>query len=137
MAGGSVRVNVDINVGKLGAIFRRSGSKYVSDFTADVVSEARAIVPVDTGRLRDSIKAEPVKTTGIFHMTSGVVATAPYARYVHEGTRPHIIRARNAKALHFYWDKVGGEVFFKSVNHPGTKARPFLRTAGRTVAARR
>lgn len=35
------------------------------------------------------------------------------------GAKPHVIRARNAKALSFFWDVVGGQVFFKQVNHPG------------------
>jgi hypothetical protein len=35
------------------------------------------------------------------------------------GSRPHIIRARNAKALRFMTR--GGVVFRRSVNHPGTR----------------
>lgn len=42
----------------------------------------------------------------------------------HEGTRPHIIRPRNAKVLRF---KVGGKVVYASlVRHPGTKPNRFL-----------
>ena len=47
-----------------------------------------------------------------------------YAAPVHEGSRPHKIVAKNAKALKF---TVGGKtVFARSVWHPGTKANPFI-----------
>ena len=51
------------------------------------------------------------------------------------GTRPHVIRARNAKALRFRWH--GRIVYFKQVNHPGTAAKSFLRRALREVSRAR
>ncbi len=48
--------------------------------------------------------------------------TASYARYVEFGTAPHIIEAKNAKAL--FWP--GAQHPVKSVQHPGTKANPFM-----------
>ncbi|GIW70324.1 MAG: hypothetical protein KatS3mg101_1071 [Patescibacteria group bacterium] len=48
--------------------------------------------------------------------------TVHYAIYVHEGTRPHEIYPKNKKAL--YWE--GAEHPVKRVNHPGTKANPFM-----------
>ncbi|MFH8577113.1 hypothetical protein [Streptomyces zaomyceticus] len=48
----------------------------------------------------------------------------PAVRYVLDGTRPHVIRPRNAKALRF--DMGGRIVFAKKVNHPGTRANNFL-----------
>ena len=45
-----------------------------------------------------------------------------YARGVEEGTRPHIIKAKNKKAL--YWK--GARHPVKSVRHPGSRAKPFL-----------
>lgn len=50
-----------------------------------------------------------------------------YAQYVHDGTRPHVIRPRRRQALRFV---VGGRVVYaKVVHHPGTRARPFLTRA--------
>lgn len=47
-----------------------------------------------------------------------------YAAPVHEGSRPHKIVPRKAKALKF---NVGGRtIFAKSVWHPGTTANPFI-----------
>ncbi len=54
----------------------------------------------------------------------GIVGTVvPYAIPVELGTRPHIIRARNARALHF------GNIFVKSVHHPGTKGAHMFQRA--------
>lgn len=54
---------------------------------------------------------------------------------VNDGTRPHLIRPKNAKALRFRVD--GKVVYAKVVRHPGTRARPFLDRALREVAAAR
>jgi hypothetical protein len=51
----------------------------------------------------------------------------PVAAYIEYGTRPHTIRARNARVLAF--ETSGGTVFARSVNHPGTKANPVLGNA--------
>lgn len=53
--------------------------------------------------------------------------TAPYARAVENGSRPHVIRAKNGGALRFVMN--GRVMFRRSVNHPGTKPTKFLRTA--------
>ncbi len=51
-------------------------------------------------------------------------------RYYLQGTKPHIIRPKNRKALKFNWPKApispqsptsNGFFFFKEVKHPGTK----------------
>jgi hypothetical protein len=63
------------------------------------------------------------------------VAHVDYAKFVHDGTRPHVIRPRQAQALRFL---VGGRVVYaKVVHHPGTRARPFLDQAAREIAGSR
>lgn len=83
---------------------------------------AKREAPVKTGHLRRTITSR-VERGG----DRGVIGTnAPHARPVHEGSRPHIIRPRRAKAL--YWR--GAKYPVKMVRHPGNKANPFLaRTA--------
>lgn len=51
-----------------------------------------------------------------------------YGRYLEDGTRPHVIRAKKPGGyLRFVR---GGVVYYRrSVNHPGTAARKVLRTA--------
>lgn len=61
--------------------------------------------------------------------TKGTVYLASkVAVYMHEGTRPHIIRPRIKKALRWMVGK-DNEAFAKVVHHPGTKADPFLDNA--------
>ena len=92
-----------------------------------VAADARTNAPVDTGRMAQAIKEDPIESPTPFRVIGGVTSHAPYSIYVHQGTAPHVIRPRNASALRF---KAGGQVIFaSSVNHPGTKARPFLTNA--------
>lgn len=86
-----------------------------------LLTEMEIRVPVKTGQLRESLGVR-VETNRVI-----VGPSAKYAPYVEFGTKPHEIRAKNAGALAF---KVGGNtVIVKKVNHPGTKARPFVRPA--------
>ena len=74
--------------------------------------------PVDTGRLRNSIK---VKATdeGI------VIWMVDYGKFVEFGTPPHIIEPDSKKALKFKIE--GKELIRKKVKHPGTRPNPFIR----------
>jgi hypothetical protein len=73
--------------------------------------------PVKRGGLRRSI------TSRVETAERGRVGTnLSYARYVQDGTRPHVIRAKRAKALS--WPGASHPV--RSVKHPGTKANPFI-----------
>lgn len=69
----------------------------------------------------------------VFYRVNGnkvqIYTANPKARFVEFGTVPHIIRARKAKFLSFYWKKMNVQFFGKQVNHPGTKATLFLRKA--------
>lgn len=99
-----------------------------------VVNRAKVLVPVRTGRLRGSIRADPPR---IFSLRGSLTVGSDleYAAAVNDGSRPHKIRARRAKVLRF---QVGGQVVFaKVVNHPGTKGVHFLDKALREVAAQR
>ena len=101
--------------------------------TRRIATEARAKVPVKTGNLGRSIEEEPMRPSGPFRVSGGVIAKAKYAKFVHDGTRPHLITPRRASVLAF---QVGGRtVFARSVRHPGTRARPFLANAPVKVIA--
>jgi hypothetical protein len=101
---------------------RRVGQEVAADMTA----ELRRTTPVITGDLYSSITSRYVVTPE--RVVIDFEADAPYAQYVIEGTRPHVIRATNRRSLSFYWPKIGGQAFFKSVNHPGNQPNPFWRT---------
>ena len=85
----------------------------------DLRNELVFACPVDTGLLKNSIVVDKVGKNFIIKMND-------YGYFVEFGTPPHIIRPKNGKALKF---KVAGTtVFATSVNHPGTRPNPFIRT---------
>lgn len=77
------------------------------------------------GRLRGAINSDVQETAGAIRGIVGV-ANVPYAPFVEEDTRPHIIQARNARALAF-----SPVVAFKVVNRGGQvlRGRAVYRTA--------
>lgn len=95
------------------------------EIAAGVAATARVLCPSRTGELRESIQVGDASGDEDGAVCE-VVATAPHARPVEEGAKPHIIRA-HGKALRF---EVGGDVIFrKSVMHPGMQGRFYMRRA--------
>ena len=81
-------------------------------------NELKIAVPVDTARLRSSIKVFVEGNVLKIFMVD-------YGKHVEFGTLPHIITPKNKKALKF---KSGGKtIFAKRVNHPGTRPNNFIR----------
>ena len=72
---------------------------------------------VVTGHLRRSVATQMGDLEATIH-TSNV----KYAAIVEKGSKAHIIRPKNKKAL--YWKGATHPV--KQVNHPGSRAKPFL-----------
>lgn len=128
-ADGRVRIDVAALAGTVQPILARRAA----GLTRRIAAQAKLNVPVLTGNLGRSIEEDPIRFVGPFRVETGVTAKANYARFVHDGTRPHVIRPRNATVLAFPID--GRMVFARSVNHPGTRARPFLLNAARDVVA--
>ena len=89
----------------------------------DVQNRARQLCPVDTGRLRSSIVHRVDGSGRVSGITVGT--NVSYAADVEYGTAPHVILPKNKKAL--YWPGAAHPV--ARVNHPGTKAKPFMRPA--------
>lgn len=99
------------------------------------LTRAKVTSPVDSGMLRNSHVAEPIKVSGDKVTTEISVeggAKQDYAMYVHEGTKPHVIKPRRKKVLS--WKGAEGRVFATAVNHPGTEPRPWLRNALQSTA---
>lgn len=108
--------------------FARRDSERVADQTimrAKVLAGQR--FNVQTGRYRAGFQKRSKFTARgpgwqVFNPVS-------YATYLEEGTRPHVIRPKRAKAIRF---KVAGRtVFAQIVHHPGTKAGHVLTDAVR------
>lgn len=104
-------------------------SRWENEVGPAVIAEIRRRAPVGNdpgaGRLRDSISMR--KGGGRGPLSVSFVSSAPYAKFVEDGTVPHKIEPRQASALH--WTTNGGDVFARYVNHPGTKANPFVKQA--------
>lgn len=125
---------VRLDRANLNRTFRAQGRVEGDAAARQVVQRAKVLAPVDTGRLRASIRTERRSLLG-FRLRWTVGSDVEYAAAVNDGTRPHVIRPKTKQALRF---RIGGRtVFAKVVNHPGTRARPFLDRALREVAARR
>lgn len=95
----------------------------------DPNSENRRLYGGYRGALRDSIKIK-TKRKGA-RVTASVVAGGKsksgadvfYAHMIEFGTSRHTITGKDGRALFF------GGAFVDSVDHPGTKPRPFMRPA--------
>lgn len=76
-----------------------------------------------TGAMVGSLGHGPTKIPGGWK-NGADLQRAPHAVFVHWGTRPHVIKPKNRKALR--WASGGGFIFTRFVNHPGYKGDPFL-----------
>lgn len=111
-----------IGTGKLIALGQSALRAALVESAEHLVGAAQAASPVETGTLRASIHAGDVVGGGAsvsIRVSTGGEAN-DYAIFVHEGTGPHIILPKNAKALAF------GGIVVKKVHHPGTRAVKFL-----------
>lgn len=90
------------------------------------------VINKKTGALSDAVEMDK-KTDGSFLVginenklmsdprNAGGVNYVPYYYY---GSKPHIIRAKNGKALH--WVVNGKDYYAKLVRHPGNKPHNFI-----------
>ena len=90
-----------------------------------IVSNAKQRAPVNTGNMRRTIGHRVISSASEVRLE--LFATAKYAGFVHDGTRPHVILPKNKTVLRFQTPR--GVVFSRMVHHPGTRARAFLRDA--------
>jgi HK97 gp10 family phage protein len=97
----------------------RAGAKVIAE-------EAKQNVPVKSGELRDSIVLSTDARKG--KVTAKAKTSLWYAKFVEFGTAAHKINPKNGMSLLF-----GGR-WVKSVDHPGSNAKPFLRPALDTKA---
>ena len=107
-------------------------AKLLRTIALSAVREQKILAPRKTGNLARTIHLGAVTPS-----RAETIASADYAVHVEQGTRPHVIRPRNRKALRWAADagsarlsgapRKGGRVrFAKRVQHPGTKAQPFM-----------
>ena len=101
----------------IGAI-NKAVANELDDTAHKVERQAKELVPIDTGALRSSI------STSGGGLDYSITASTPYAKYIEDGTRPHVITGNP----YLRWDgQINGPV--KSVNHPGNRAYKYMETA--------
>ena len=111
-------------------IFRRNLARAVEASCIEVALTAQMEhrYQQQDGKLKDAVQTE-------FSM-GGMVGrvfldpATPYATYIHEGIRPHMIFPKRRKALR--WVKGSDFVFSKRARFPGWQKDPFLYDALRT-----
>lgn len=118
-------VEVRIEPGRLARLLRARGSiayRRISQRTERVARIAEAEAPGSMGRyISWKVQESPRGLEGV------IVCDHPAVRFVLDGTRPHIIRPRRARALRF---EVEGRVVFSAfVRHPGTRPNNFMARA--------
>lgn len=127
-----VTVDIDIDEAKLHKQVSPFLRRVTNRVAEDIRDEAKRTAPIRTGKLRASIRASRATERTPYLFRANVTAHDRIAVYVHEGTRPHFIRARRGHDL-----RLPRGMFRSSVRHPGATPRPFLVTAARRVVARR
>lgn len=90
---------------------------------------ARVSVPHKTGRLAASIVVK--YSRGLRNPNVTIGSSLRHAYWVHEGTRPHTIKANRDKLMRFVVK--GRVVYIHDVHHPGTRATHYLSKHLKTV----
>ena len=122
-----IKINTDeidrfaVELIKLSEESKDNVQKAVKKSAFNIESQAKknlaANKSVVTGHLRRSVATQMGDLEATIH-TSNV----KYAVIVEKGSKAHVIRPKNKKAL--YWKGASHPV--KQVNHPGSKAKPYL-----------
>ena len=125
-----IKINVDeidkfaVELTELSEKSRDNIQKAVKKSAFNIESQAKKNLAsnksVVTGHLRRSIATKMGDLEATIH-TSNV----KYAVIAEKGSKAHVIRPKNKKAL--YWKGASRPV--KMVNHPGSKAKPYLEPA--------
>ena len=103
--------------------------KWLKESAILIEWEAKKEVPVDNGNLRKSIKS------AVYPDYAVVYTNIFYAPFVHEWTKPHLIRPVRKKAL-FWIDKEWMGHFATLVHHPWYKWNPFFTRAAENKSER-
>lgn len=129
---GRSRVIVDIDDEKARRVFLRFADADAKKRAERVEKLAKVEAPSKTGELRRQIRTSQSRDVqGRYSTGYDVTSNAPYSIFVIKGTRPHTITGN--PLLAFFWPKLGRNVVFRSVQHPGTRPNNFLSRALRAA----
>jgi hypothetical protein len=113
--------------------------RVVDDVMYEVETQAKILTllgPYSNGYLSRSIRRRPLIVRGDV-VTGDVFSPLDYAKSVHDGAKPHLIKPRGpGYPLRFFWRKVGHVVTPWVVHHPGQKGQHFLTKPLAAISAR-
>ena len=92
-----------------------------------IISDAQFNIVKNKSRKTSVLYTSGKHITNRARLFVTIAFNAFYSAFVEKGTRPHKIRAKNKKVLR----SKAGVFFGKEVNHPGSKAKPFLEPAAK------
>ena len=125
VTGRFIKASKELKKERRGAL-RDIGRKYIPI--------ARQEAPSKSGKFRKSLRFRTgIQGDNVILTTS---AAQPLGTWIIEGTKRHVIIAKRAKVLAFFWlkgFKGPGMYFFRRVTHPGTKPNPYHERAWRRV----
>jgi hypothetical protein len=97
--------------------------RYMRRIATEIITGAKAIVPVRSGHLRASIHLFRQDRWARGQLIE-VGSKLHYAYLVHEGSKPHVIMSNTGRLLVF--KDHGKIVHSRRVNHPGFRGRKYL-----------
>lgn len=119
-------VEVKLNPGVIARSLRLRNSVVAKRLAERTERTARLAQRAAPGKMGNFVSWKVVD--GPKGLEGQIICDHPATLYVLNGTRPHVIRPRKkGGVLRFVVD--GQVVYAKLVNHPGTKANPFLQRA--------
>ncbi len=119
-----MRVRLELQTSRVLAVGVSLAAPYVAETTRRALNLGRINSPVDKGIMRAS--HQMTMRARRTYVAGRVTVPAKYAHFVHDGTRPHVIQPKRKKALKFMSRTKGRYIIVRKVNHPGTRARPWL-----------
>lgn len=108
---------------------RRAVDKPAKELVGRVLHDterlAKIMIPKATGRTARKFGSAVTVTSGV-----GVLGQlwndSVVGWWLHEGTKPHHEPKTRPGPMHFFWERKGEWVTFKSVHHPGIKPVRYL-----------
>lgn len=125
-------IQISLDLGALPSVLSALGNPSISQRVANAAVEsynddvhdwidAGLGFTTRTGQLEGAVNWHP-NSDG----SATVYADTDYAQFVEEGTRAHVIRPRNGRALRFPVGGGAGFGFARVINHPGSRPHPFF-----------